>query len=106
MEAELIVLISLLGMMALCSCILAKIKSGTLCYNSRITPLVGEHSGNIPGTFPRQNIPGTFPRQRTQMFSKMYNNNVFREHFWIVLNKRSIKRIKDGILRTNSRYIL
>ena len=48
MEAELIALISLFGMMALCSCILAKIKSGTLCYNSRITPLVGEHSGNIP----------------------------------------------------------
>ena len=78
MEAELIALISLFGMMALCSCILAKIKSGTLCCNSRITPLVG-------------NIPGTFPRQRTQTFSKMYNNNAFREHFWIVLNKRSIK---------------
>ena len=48
MEAELIALISLLGMIGLCSGILAKIKSGTLCCNSRITPLVGEHSGNIP----------------------------------------------------------
>ena len=48
METELIALISLLGMIVLCSCILAIIKSGTLCCNSRITPLVGEHSGNIP----------------------------------------------------------
>ena len=58
MEAELIALISLLGMIGLCSGILAKIKSGTLCCNSRITPLVGgEHSGNIPPAEHSGNIP-------------------------------------------------
>jgi hypothetical protein len=48
MEAELIVLLSLLGMIGLCSGMLAIIKSGRLCNISRITPLVGEHSRNIP----------------------------------------------------------
>ena len=50
MEAELITLISLFGMIALCSGILAIIKSDRLCNIARITPLVvvGEHSGNIP----------------------------------------------------------
>jgi len=48
MEAELIALISLLGMIGLCSGMLAIIKSGRLCSKSRITPLVGEHSRNIP----------------------------------------------------------
>ena len=57
MEAELIVLLSLLGMIALCSGILAKINSGTLCYNSRITPLVGESSGKIPPVEHSRNIP-------------------------------------------------
>ena len=50
MEAELIVLLSLLGMIGLCSGMLAIIKSGRLCSKSRITPLVGEHSRNIPPT--------------------------------------------------------
>ena len=57
MEAELIVLISLLGMIGLCSGILSKIKSGTLCCNSRITPLVGECSGKIPPVEHSRNIP-------------------------------------------------
>jgi hypothetical protein len=48
MEAELITLISLFGMIALCSGILAIIKSDRLCNIARITPLVGEHSANIP----------------------------------------------------------
>ena len=48
MEAELITLISLFGMIALCSGMLAIIKSDRLCNIARITPLVGEHSGNIP----------------------------------------------------------
>jgi hypothetical protein len=48
MEAELITLISLFGMIALCSGMLAIIKSDRLCNIARITPLVGEHSANIP----------------------------------------------------------
>jgi hypothetical protein len=61
MEAELITLISLFGMIALCSGMLAIIKSDRLCNIARITPLVvvvGEHSRNIP---PAENIRGTFP---------------------------------------------
>jgi len=58
MEAELIALISLLSMTALCSGILAIIKSVRLCNIARITPLVVlvgniplvvvEHSRNVP----------------------------------------------------------
>jgi hypothetical protein len=50
MEAELITLISLFGMIVLCSGMLAIIKSDRLCNIARITPLVvvGEHSRNIP----------------------------------------------------------
>jgi len=48
MEGELIALISLLGMIGLCSGMLAIIKSGRLCNISRITPLVGECSRNVP----------------------------------------------------------
>jgi hypothetical protein len=48
METELIALISLLGMIVLCSGMLAIIKSGRLCNISRITPLVGECSRNVP----------------------------------------------------------
>jgi hypothetical protein len=49
MEAELIALLCLIGMIIIVSSILTKITTGRLCCNLRIVPLpVGEHSGNIP----------------------------------------------------------